>query len=206
MRELNYKNLNSNKMKNLKINLCLLTLIYSIQFAQAQSLSMLDVSDPETEVPSLQLDAGDSGSAILSSKEVWQADLSVEMTQRNSGYQIYTIDVTCENDDDCRSPKLIFTLPRQSRVSAIRFDSGFEQTAYSIMGSASQRTAVDTRAIDGYLVVDLPNLPIGSTQVRISVELGEKDSIPLDGASVMVYSNTPELNKENNFFYLPLEI
>lgn len=135
----------------------------------------------------------------------WQTDLSVSLTQRNSGYQIYTIEVGCENDDDCRSPRLFFTLPRQSRVNGVKFEDLPEATPYSIYGNASQRQASPTRAIDGYVRVDLPTMRRGAKGVvNISVEL-PKQPVKEDGASVMIIGNAPEVNKENNFTYLPLE-
>lgn len=142
--------------------------------------------------------------ATTISEEVWQADLSVSMEQRNSGYQIYDISVTCENDDDCRSAKLVFTLPLESRVNAVKFEPQFSATAYSIQGNASQSSASPTTDIDGYILVDFPNLSKGTTKLSISIEFLDKSRSKSDGASVTVFSNTPELKKQNNFFYLPL--
>lgn len=138
-------------------------------------------------------------------QDIWQSDMKVEMTQRTSGsYQIYNILVSTENNDASRSPHLIFTLPKNSKAHAIEVNGDKASTTYQVYGNAAQALPHNPTQEDGYIKVDFPNL--NKQEVKISITL-----IPIgkglqrnDGASAFIFSLTPELNKENNFIYLPL--
>ena len=141
----------------------------------------------------------------VSGQEIWQSDLRVTMKQSKSENNlIYEVKVTTDNDDASRSPHLIFTLPRNSKVNKVTFDGRLGDTAYSIYGSASQATQSNTKRIDGYIKVDFPNLNRLTTSVTISIQPVGNGWKEGDGASAYIYSTTPEANKENNFLYLPL--
>ena len=137
--------------------------------------------------------------------EIWQSDMRVKFKQKRSKSKVvYDIVVTTDNDDASRSPHLIFSLPRNSRVQSVRVGKGHENTSYQIYGNASQGIPPGTAQIDGYVKVDFANLNKERVRIRIvavSVRDGWRKG---DGASAFVYSLTPELNKRNNFVYLPL--
>lgn len=137
--------------------------------------------------------------------EIWQSDLRVKMSQKKKGsYLIYTIAIKTNNDDASRSPHLIFSLPRNSQVKGIRFSPGFEQTAYQVYGNDSQGLVSATSSIDGYVKVDFRNLNRETVKLRISIQEVDTGWQRGDGASAFVFSLTPELDKKNNFAYLPL--
>lgn len=147
----------------------------------------------------------DIAPSLLKAQEIWQSDMSVQMKQdKSGGYQFYTIEVKTENDDASRAPHLIFTLPRNSKVRGVNFDGRLSDTAYTICGNHSQATKDKGTRADGYVKVDFPNLNKLTTTLTISIEPTKKGWQKDDGASAYIFSNTPELNKENNFIYLPL--
>ena len=137
--------------------------------------------------------------------EIWQSDLRVGMTQKSSGYQIYEITMTTDNDDSSRSPVLIFTLPRNSKVRGITFEKGYEQTPYQIYGTESQALTHDPEHLDSFVSFNYPNLNKTKTRVKVSIEQVVNGWKKNDGASAYVVSLTPELNKQNNFVYLPMK-
>ena len=136
---------------------------------------------------------------------IWQSDLRVKLRQKKSSTRNrYEVRITTDNDDTSRSPHLIFALPRNSRVIDIKFSRGFEDTAYQIYGNHSQAQARKVPQIDGYVKVDFPNLLRQKVSVLITIKPVAGGWQRGDGASAYVFSLTPELNKKNNFAYLPL--
>ena len=137
--------------------------------------------------------------------EIWQSDLRVKMTQKKTRTQShYLITIKTDNDDMSRSPHLIFSLPRNAVVKKIKFSRGFERTAYQVYGNKAQAETGTSHRIDGYVKVDFNNMNRQTVKVKITIaEVGEGYQRG-DGASAFVFSLTPELNKKNNFAYLPL--
>ena len=134
----------------------------------------------------------------------WQSDLRVQMKQKRTGSKnVYEVQIKTDNDDASRSPHLIFSLPRNSKVDGIKFIKGFGSTAYQIYGNASQAIP-RKKQIDSYVKVDFRNLNNESVRIRISISAVGRGWKKGDGASAFVFSLTPEMDKKNNFAYLPL--
>ncbi|MEZ4987426.1 MAG: hypothetical protein R2795_20670 [Saprospiraceae bacterium] len=76
--------------------------------------------------------------------------------------------------------------------------------AYQVYGNAAQALPHNPERVDAYVKVDFPNLNKTTVKVRISIEEVGNGWQKNDGASAYVFSLTPELNKANNFVYLPL--
>lgn len=136
---------------------------------------------------------------------IGQSDLRVKMKQKRLKSQnLYEVLIKTDNDDESRSPHLIFSLPRNTKVDKIIFGRGFGKTPYQIYGDASQAIPRGTKQVDGYVKFDFRNLKNEIVRIRIYTSPVGKGWKKGYGASAFVFSLTPEMNKENNFYYLPL--
>ncbi len=139
-------------------------------------------------------------------QEIWQVDSRIEsMSLKDNGKsKTITIQVKADNDDTGRSPKLIVTLPRNSKVTSVTMDENFKTTPYQVMGHGNLALGHVNENIDSYVQFDLRNLTKETFEVRITIKPMSDGFQKSAEASAFIYGITPERNKENNYKVIQL--
>lgn len=140
------------------------------------------------------------------SQEIWQVDSRIEsMSVKDKGNsKIINIQVKADNDDTERSPTLIVSLPRNSKVTSVNMNDNFKNTPYQVMGHGNLALSHVKENIDSYVQFDLRNLNKETFDVSISISPTSGGFQKDASVSAFIFGITPELNKENNFKNIPL--